>query len=64
MEKGRADKMQKSERLLDRDVTPTSRSIQDILGKRNFSAWEKIKDYLSHAYEIEPDLQFYGKKYG
>jgi len=56
--------MQKSERLLDPDVTPTSKSIQDILGRRNFSTWEKIKDYLGHAYEIKPDLQFYGKKYG
>jgi hypothetical protein len=56
--------MQKFERLWDPGVTPNSKSIQDILGKRNFLTWGKIKDYLSHAYETNPDLQFYGKKYG
>jgi hypothetical protein len=35
-----------------------------MLGKRNFSTLEKIKDYLGYAYDIKPDLQFYGKKYG
>ena len=56
--------MKKYERLLNSDILPTFQSIQTLIGKKNFGSWDKIKYYLSNTYEIEPEIVFYGKKYG
>ena len=56
--------MEKFERLLDENNTPTGGYIENIIGKKTFPLWTKLKKYLDHAYNIDPDLLFYGKRYG
>lgn len=56
--------METFERLLTKDMTPTDELVENTIGKKNISLWGRIKEYLNHAYQINPDLLFYGKKYG
>lgn len=56
--------MQMPERLLDEDTAPSVSVIRKSIGQKNVPAWNDLREYLKRAYDIEPELLFYGKKYG
>jgi hypothetical protein len=56
--------MKEFERLLDEDTAPSISAIKKAIGQKNVPAWNDLREYLTRAYEIEPELLFYGKKYG
>lgn len=51
------------ERLFDKEKKPTDRSILEALGKSTL-LWTELRAYLKSAYDIPPELDFGGKKYG
>ncbi|HUU45229.1 MAG TPA: DUF3788 domain-containing protein [Acidobacteriota bacterium] len=51
------------ERMLDQDKKPTDRGILQALGK-TAPLWNDLRAYLKSAYDIPPELDFGGKKYG
>lgn len=56
--------METFERLLSQDLTPTDELVENTIGEAVYFFWTQIKKYLDHAYEIRPELLYYGKKYG
>jgi len=56
--------MENFERLLDEGSAPSIGAIKKTIGQKNVPAWKDLREYLKRAYEIEPELLFYGKKYG
>lgn len=56
--------MKNFERLFDKDTSPTNKIIEQTIGKKTYSLWSQLREYLKKAYEIKPDLLFYGEKYG
>ena len=51
-------------RMLDETRVPTGEEIKNFIGEANFPLWSDLVGYLDHAYGIEPELIFYGKRYG
>jgi len=56
--------MKKYERLLNRELIPNIDQIKQTIGKDVLLFWNDIWNYIQDAYEINPELVFYGKKYG
>ena len=56
--------MKKYERLLNRELIPNIDQIKQTMGKDILLFWNDIWNYIQDAYEINPELVFYGKKYG
>ncbi len=56
--------MKRFERLLNGDQTRSHGDIQETLGARSVKLCSRLRQYLKAAYDIEPELLFYGKKYG
>jgi hypothetical protein len=56
--------MKKYERLLNRELVPSIDQIKQTIGKDVLLFWNDIWNYIQDAYEINPELVFYGKKYG
>ncbi len=56
--------MEKFERLLDRELVPDIEEIKQAMGKDISVFWDALWNYIEDAYEIEPELIYYGKKYG
>lgn len=49
-------------RMLDKNVPPTEAKILKTIGIPN--AWQDLKGFLEEHYDFQPELAFYGKKYG
>ena len=56
--------MKKYERLLNEELVPNIEKIKQTIGKDISLFWDDIWNYIKDAYEINPELMFYGKKYG
>jgi hypothetical protein len=56
--------MAKFERLLDEGEVPSDDCIEETIGRKSVPAWNDLREYLTRAYQIEPELLFYGEKYG
>ncbi len=52
------------ERFLNKDEAPTAEQIKKTLGKKILEEWNKLNDYISASYNIEPTLLYGGKNYG
>ena len=50
------------DRMLNQDQPPSEEEILATIGEAK--AWQDLRDYLAQAYDFEPELVFYGKKYG
>ena len=50
-------------RLLKRDTMPSEGSILDTIRKR-LELWKSLKNFLDSNYDFQPELKFFGKKYG
>jgi hypothetical protein len=51
------------ERMLDRNATPSERTILRVIGKAA-SLWKNLRDYVADHYDHQPELNCDGKKYG
>ncbi len=56
--------MEKYERLLNKELIPNINQIKQTIEKEVLLFWNDIWNYIIDAYEINPELVFYGKKYG
>ena len=56
--------MEKFKRLLHKELVPDVEQIKQTIGKNILSLWNDILNYIKDAYQINPELIFYGKKYG
>ncbi|MDH5185680.1 MAG: DUF3788 domain-containing protein [candidate division WOR-3 bacterium] len=56
--------MVKYERLLNGDENPTERKIKGTIGKRVLPYWQELGKFLGENYDFNPEMKFYGKKYG
>ncbi len=43
---------------------PTERKISTTIGSRGAKLWKQIRGFLEKNYDFQPELQFYGQKYG
>jgi hypothetical protein len=50
-------------RLLDKDIRPSKRSILNAISRR-LELWKSLKNFLDKNYDFQPELKFFGKKYG
>ena len=50
-------------RLLDKENIPSGRKISDFIDGR-IGLWNSLKEFLKENYEFQPELNFFGKKYG
>lgn len=57
-------KREKYARLLDGDKKPSERTISAAIGIRATKLWKQLKAFLKVNYDFNPELLFYGKKYG
>jgi len=51
-------------RLLDEDETPDESSVLDTIGEPSAGLWSELRNFLRESYDFEPELVYYGKKYG
>ncbi len=56
--------MKKYDRLLNKELVPNIGKIKQTIGNDISLFWDDIWNYIKDAYEINPELMFYGKKYG
>ena len=56
--------MEKYERLVDKELIPNIDQIKQTIGEDVFALWNDVWDYIKVAYGIDPELIYYGKKYG
>lgn len=52
------------QRLLDEKEVPTEEKISRAIGSRRSKLWKEIRGFLQKNYDFQPELQFYGQKYG
>ncbi|MFQ5909723.1 MAG: DUF3788 domain-containing protein [Thermoplasmata archaeon] len=52
------------ERLVDEDAIPDEKTVLDVIGKNSAELWGKLRDFLRENYDFEPELVYYGRKYG
>jgi len=50
------------ERMFNDDHKPGEGEILDTIGAADL--WSDLKEYLDQSYDFQPELVFYGKKYG
>lgn len=51
-------------RLIDENVVPTERMIATTIGARSTRLWTQLREFLKMHYDFQPELHFYGQKYG
>ena len=51
-------------RLDDRNSVPTEEQIMPAIGSSSVELWKRIRSFLKELYTFEPELHFYGSKYG
>jgi len=56
--------MKKYDRLLNKELVPNIKKIKQTIGNDVSLFWDDIWNYIKDAYGINPELMFYGKKYG
>ena len=56
--------MRKYDRLSNKELVPNIKKIKQTIGNDVSLFWDDIWNYIKDAYEINPELMFYGKKYG
>ena len=56
--------MEQYKRLLNGELAPDADQIKQTIGKDALLFWNDIWNYIQDAYEINPELVFYGQKYG
>lgn len=54
----------KYQRILDKNITLTEKRISAIMGLRIIKLWKQIRQFLKKNYDFQPELLFYGSKYG
>lgn len=52
------------ERLVNEDAIPDEKTVLDVIGKNSAELWGKLRDFLRENYDFEPELVYYGRKYG
>ncbi|MCU0519088.1 MAG: DUF3788 domain-containing protein [Anaerolineae bacterium] len=52
------------ERLIVKDASPSDADMIDVIGAPLADAWTELRRFLVETYEIEPLLQYGGKRYG
>jgi hypothetical protein len=52
------------ERLLDKHHPPADQAIANTISTKSISLWEQLKAFLQSNYDFQPELYFYGLKYG
>jgi len=53
-----------NKRLIDENAVPTERMIVTTIGARSARLWRQIREFLKMHYDFQPELHFYGQKYG
>jgi len=51
-------------RLLDKDIPPDDHLLAHTIGENAMELWRRLRDFLRAHYDFEPELDFYGLKYG
>ncbi len=51
-------------RLIDEHMVPTERKIVATIGARSARLWKQLRKFLKMHYDFQPELHFYGQKYG
>ena len=54
----------KYQRLLDKDKIPINKDIKQVISDKRLPLWEDLRKFLKDGYDFEPELTYYGKKYG
>ena len=52
------------ERLIDKEARPSDADMMEVIGQPLAEAWAELRRFLVETYEIEPFLQYGGKRYG
>ena len=52
------------ERLIDKEQQPTDAEMVSVIGEPLAEAWNQLRRFLVMTYEVEPELQYGGVKYG
>ena len=52
------------QRLIDKNVKPTDKKIMVTTGAKVAKLWKQIREFLKENYDFQPELNFYGSKYG
>ena len=52
------------ERLIDKDAQPSDVDMVNVIGSPLAEAWTGLRHFLVETYEVEPFLQYGGKRYG
>ncbi len=53
-----------SQRMIEKDTQPTQTKIAATLGAKAIKAWKEVRGFLKENYDFDPELMFYGIKYG
>jgi hypothetical protein len=51
-------------RLIDKDAPPSDADMIDVIGQSLADGWVELRRFLVETYDIEPFLQYGGKRYG
>lgn len=52
------------QRLIDKQKVPNEKKILATIGTRVAKLWKELRRFLKENYDFQPELQFYGEKYG
>lgn len=52
------------ERLVDKNAQPSDRDMTDVIGQPLAEAWTALRHFIVNTYNIDPSLQYGGKRYG
>ena len=52
------------ERLIDKNTLPSDADMIEVIGQPLAEAWTGLRRFLVETYEIDPILQYGGKRYG
>jgi hypothetical protein len=51
-------------RLIDKDAPPSDDDMIEVIGPSLADSWVELRRFLVETYDIEPILQYGGKRYG
>lgn len=52
------------ERLIEKEPQPADADMREVIGQPLVEAWEALRRFLVETYQIEPVLQYGGRRYG
>src|SRR5512147_1749986 len=52
------------ERLIDKEARPSDVDMAGVIGAPLAGAWNELRRFLVETYQVEPFLQYGGKRYG